>query len=116
MGSLTEKADARVREVPRGRRREGGRVAGPEIADDPRIARVDDQEIETGTETGAETGTETATTTTGVQVTEGAISMTDLAAEGTTVDLTIFAIQNIDRPAATAVRVARVAPATMTLI
>ena len=51
MGSLTEKADARVREVPRGRRREGGRVAGPEIVDDPRIARADDREIETGTET-----------------------------------------------------------------
>ena len=44
-------ADARVREVPRGRRREGGGVADHKIVDAPRTARVDDREIETETGT-----------------------------------------------------------------
>ena len=44
-------ADAQVREVPRGRRREGGEVADHEIVDAPRTARVDDQEIEIETRT-----------------------------------------------------------------
>ena len=51
MGSLTEMADAQVREAPRGRRREGGEAADHEIVDAPRTARVDDQEIETETGT-----------------------------------------------------------------
>ena len=55
MGSLTEMADAQVREAPRGRRREGGEAADHEIVDAPRTARVDDQETEIETETGTVT-------------------------------------------------------------